>query len=209
MNEAATLDCLVVEDDNEAFRDIQDALRARIPQIRQPVDRVATVEAYLAQQQEKFYDIAIVDLWLVDPATRKQDADHEGGLKVTAGLRAWNTDALVVIYSGHVDVRQTVLAMRNGAWDAINKNENDAEELLISSICEGLDCIKFLGSWFERHIHELSSRFPGEQVAVCRGEVIDHDLKLYELTKRTLAAAAECRVEHFLVPAKELPENHG
>jgi DNA-binding NtrC family response regulator len=192
------LRCIVVEDNDAEFVDIRDAIRTNILGQDGIVDQARSFSDYLECQRKGVYDIVVLDIKLRDTLTGQLNSDEDGGMRVSRKLRVLNPGAVVILFSQWVNVKQTVIAMRNGAWDAILKLEDPRKEALIASIKDGMRAAFFHNEWFARNADRLADVYGGEYVAIAREAVVAHNSSLEELRRDLRAQAGEEDSEDLL-----------
>src|SRR5215475_15157204 len=102
------MDSILIVDDE---RGIRDTLRAVMEDEGFVADAVASGEDCLKAVEERAYGCILLDVWLpgID------------GLETLKQLRAFGSEAAVVIISGHGNVETAVRATKLGAFDFIEK----------------------------------------------------------------------------------------
>lgn len=91
---------------------------AIIEQCTQKTDEKSSVEI----------DLTLMDIKMSPP----------GGIEVMRQLRAWDPDAVVVLFTGYASLETAIQAMRYGAYDYVDKPLSDVNKLL-AVVQRGLD----------------------------------------------------------------------
>lgn len=120
-----TSDILIVDDEADIRDIIQGILEDEGYHIRQAAN---SAQAY-AQVQKKTPDLVILDIWL-------QGSDHDG-MQILETIKIQNPDMPVVMISGHGTIETAVSAIKQGAYDFIEKPfESDRLLLMIARALE-------------------------------------------------------------------------
>jgi two-component system response regulator DctR len=120
MNEA----CVHIVDDDEAIRD---ALQWLLKTRKVPCTTWPSAETFLAALQPQWRGCAVLDIRM----------DGMSGLECFDVLRARRITLPVVFITGHGDVPMAVSALKNGAFDFIEKPFNDSD--LVTVVLRALE----------------------------------------------------------------------
>lgn len=130
-----------VIDDDESIRK---SLKWLIESVDIPVQTYPSSEAFLEDDTPKEFGCIITDVRM----------PGMGGLKLQEELKKHSIELPVIFLTGHGDVNMAVGAMKNGAFDFIQKPFNDQE--LLDTIQSALN---FAGDLVqsEKRLHEIES----------------------------------------------------
>lgn len=133
------LSVLIVEDDEfitERLIRRFTHLRAKKPPYQCFVAKTLNDLITHQKKRETGFDIVILDLWLWD-SLKGRERDKEGGILASSYSNIWNCGAVTIVFSAQPTLDSCIKAMRNGAWDCIDKNDPEAFQKLEKSIEEG------------------------------------------------------------------------
>ncbi len=114
-----TIDILVVDDE----ADIRDTVSGLLEDEGYRVASAADADAALRRIREDWPAVVVLDVWL--------EGSRIDGLDLLLELRAEESDAVVLMMSGHADIETAVKAIQEGAYDFIEK-PFAADRMLIS-----------------------------------------------------------------------------
>jgi two-component system nitrogen regulation response regulator NtrX len=106
--------------DDEA--DIRDALQGILEDEGYAIRQAGTVPQFFTLMRDRAPDLAILDIWLQGSA--------QDGMDVLAKVKETHPDIPVVMISGHGTIETAVLAIKQGAYDFIEK-PFEADRLLL------------------------------------------------------------------------------
>jgi len=135
------------------------------------VTAVATEdEATEILKREGRFDIVIID-WRLGPI-------ENGVLKMLESFKTY-LPKIKIVYTAHATLEDCVKAMKAGADDYIDKNQQGALNKLLDSAKEKLKARKFEehepdNRWLAEHIEELMDKYHGDLIAFIDGKVVDH-----------------------------------
>jgi len=193
---------LIIEDDEDMR-----AYLKRVFEIDKEIGfNVTTAETVKEAEKwlkEKPFDVAIVDLRLAEY--------EDGGLKIIKSIssifRTSNPGILPIIYTAYPSYETCVEAMRQGAWDYIDKNSEDSINKVLKSIKEGLER-RFSSEtgpdshWLEQHQSELKKNYPDKFVALIDGEIIDGHENLDELKEKMKKKYPDKKPYYLWIPRR-------
>jgi DNA-binding NtrC family response regulator len=176
MTPKARKSVLIVDDDVEFSRHLANEFIALSLQVQSPYqmapDVVGSVDDCIKALRAQQYDLVIIDVKLPGPA-------REGmALNLSLAIRAQFGDnkPLRVVITGEPRPREAVDAMRQGAWDYIDKGrlaDQPIATFVFDSCVAGLQRLDMLEqqeaaleNWLPQHAAELQQQYPDKVIAL-------------------------------------------
>ena len=129
-----------------------------------------------------------------------------------------NRSAIVIVLTGYPDIPNCVEAIREGAWDYLEKNpadRSDPYDRLLGSLEKACDARLKRPErgvsnpdmeWVNQNLSRLIRKYPGKVVAVLYQRVVDVDKSVGTLTQRVRTAFPFARPTVISIPEKRLEE---
>lgn len=172
---------LVIEDEKKVREDIERAFTMDGEFSFKPVIGVASVEeAIKVLEKEKRFDLLIID-WKLK--------DGKEGVEILKKRLQVFLPKIKIVFTAYASISDCVRAIRAGADDYIDKNQEDNLKKLLDAAKERLRERKYEENepddqWLEAHFDELYDNYYGELLAFIDGELIDHAKTERELREK-------------------------
>lgn len=205
---------VLIIDDEEMVRR---TLKNKFPSNEYEVFEAKSVdEAFGVLVSEPVIDVVIVDL-------RLEQTDEEGretGLRaikpsmvrrICESKRRLTPTPIVIVLTGYPNISSCKKAMKEGAYDYLDKNDPNVYNKLVNSIEQGLKERGITSEeykerkWLEEHFDEVVSKYKGKRIAIYKEEVIAAGETIDELNKElTKILLADPQIKPFLVSIPKL-----
>lgn len=149
-------------------------------------------EALNILNRERDIDVAIVDLRLMPI----EEEGKETGLGFIRPSMMWKIchqqrlgpKPIVIVLTAYPNIQSCKKAIKDGAYDYLDKNDSDVYNKLMESIKQGLEQRGSLEEyedriWFEKHFDEIVNKYKGKRIAIHKGKVIASGDTVDELNK--------------------------
>lgn len=208
---------VLIIDDEESVRK---ALRNKFsPDKYEVFEAKDLYEAFSILESDPVIDVAIVDLRL-EPIEKEGD---ETGLRVIrpgivrricGSTGRLSPPPIVIILTAYPSILSCKKAMRDGAYDYLDKNEPDVYDKLMRSIEEGLEKRGAPGEyeerrWLEEHFDEVVSKYRGKRIAIHKEEVIASADTIEEFDKILTKDFSQIKPFSVYIPKETITHQEG
>ncbi len=146
------LNTLIVDDESELRRSVISILRSTMPEIEFTIDEASTGKEALDKVKEQQWDLVLMDVKMPEM----------NGLEALTAIKEHDPRTFVVLMTAHSNLHDAVLAIKEGAYDYVEKpvNPHQLTEIVRKSL-EARDLVSSLAMSNPVFDDDIESEFVG------------------------------------------------
>lgn len=147
------LNTLIVDDESELRRSVISILRSTMPEIEFTIDEASTGKEALDKVKEQQWDLVLMDVKMPEM----------NGLEALTAIKEHDPRTFVVLMTAHSNLHDAVLAIKEGAYDYVEKpvNPQQLTEIVRKSL-EARDLVSSLAMSNPVFDDDVESEFVGD-----------------------------------------------